>query len=72
MKTMAFSHSIRGGREASPERVGLTTANCHEGSPVDRVDSNHKPLMKPVVLEITETGADVSVSVQSDSTEPSS
>jgi len=48
----------------------------HDGYPsrveITLMDSNHKPLMKPVVLEIMETGAGVSVSVQSDSTEPSS
>jgi hypothetical protein len=36
------------------------------------MDSNHKPLMKPVVLEITEIGGGASVSVHSASTEPSS
>jgi hypothetical protein len=35
------------------------------------MDSNHKTLMKPIVLKIMETAAGVSVSVQSDSTEPS-
>jgi hypothetical protein len=36
------------------------------------MDSNHKPLLKPVVLEIADTGAGVSVSVKSNSTELSS
>jgi hypothetical protein len=48
----------------------------HDGYPsrveITLMDSNHKPLMKPVVLEITETGAGVSVSVKSNSTELSS
>jgi hypothetical protein len=48
----------------------------HDGYPsrveITLMDSNHKPLTKPVVLEITEAGAGVSVSVHSDSTEPSS
>jgi hypothetical protein len=39
---------------------------------VTLMDSNHKPLLKPVVLEIADTGAGVSVSVKSNSTEPSS
>jgi len=37
---------------------------------VTLIDSNHKPLLKPVVLEIADTGAGVSVSVKSKSTEP--
>ena len=48
----------------------------HDGYPsraeVTLMDSNHKPLLKPVVLEIADTGAGVSVSVKSNSTEPSS
>lgn len=36
------------------------------------MDSNHKSLLRPVMLEITETGAGASVSVKSNSTAPSS
>jgi hypothetical protein len=39
---------------------------------VTLMDFNHKPLLKPVVLEIADTGAGVSVSMKSNSTEPSS
>jgi hypothetical protein len=51
----------------------MNSAACYPSRvEITLMDSNHKPLMKPVVLEIMETGAGVFVSVQSDSTEPSS
>jgi hypothetical protein len=51
----------------------MGSAGCYPSRvEITLMDSNHGPLMKQVVLEITETEAGISVSVHSDSTEPSS
>jgi hypothetical protein len=57
-------------------RLRDRSLELNEGYPsraeITLMDSNHKSLLRPVVLEITETGAGASVSVKSNSTEPSS
>jgi hypothetical protein len=57
-------------------RLRDRSLELNEGYPsraeITLMDSNHKSLLRPVVLEITETGAGASVSVKSNSTGPSS
>ena len=76
----------RGGKTTKPRLMWKSTdasgrlrdrdLERNEGYPsraeVTLIDSNHKPLLKSVVLEIADTRAGVSVSVKSNSTELSS
>jgi hypothetical protein len=51
----------------------MNSAACYSSRvEITLMDSKHEPLMKPVVLEITKTGAGISVRVHSDFIEPSS
>jgi hypothetical protein len=75
----------RGGKTTKPRVMWKSTdtsgrlrdrdLELNEGYPsraeVTLMDSNHKPLFNPVVLEIADTGVGVSVSAKSNATEPS-